>query len=643
MSRRGAAVQVKDEFWSRYQELVLDKAIPYQWGALNDRIPGIEPSRGIRNLRIAAGIEEGEFYGFVFQDSDLAKWLETASYGLEIRPGLAEAREAEEAIGLLAKAQAPDGYLDSYYLVKDPQGRWKDLEESHELYCAGHLIEAAVAYYEATGGEDLLAVARRFADLIDRTFGPEEGKLKGYDGHPEVELALVRLYEATGEERYLALARYFVDQRGAEPYYFELEGAKDPTERLFPEFARFGRKYFQAHERVRLQRDAEGHAVRLVYLYSAVADLAYHLKDEGLAAAAGRIWDSIEKRRMYVTGGIGSTRVGEAFTCDYDLPSDSVYAETCASVGMAMLARRMLRLEADRRYSDVLELELYNGALAGISLDGTKYFYVNPLEVRPEACASNPGLSHVKSVRQGWYACACCPSNLSRLILSVGRYVYGVRDEGVDVHLYVGGEARLETRSGRLRLTQTTRYPYEGRISLALGLDGPAELSLRLRIPGWCRRYTCTVNGEALSPTALERGYLAIRRTWSDGDTIELELDMPVEVLRSDPRVRDTAGKVAIKRGPLVYCLEETDNGPGLSALVLDADPAWTAEFRPDLLGGTVELRGRGRREAGWAGGALYAAGKPVETPVQIVAIPYAFWCNRGEGEMAVWIRMRDS
>ena len=636
-------VAIHDGFWDKYQELVHTKVLPYQWEAINDRIPDIEPSHAVKNFRIAAGLEKGEYYGYVFQDSDLAKWLETLGYSLTIHPDPDLENTADRMIEVIEKAQASDGYLNTYYTVKEPGKRWTNLRESHELYCAGHFMEAAVAYYQATGKSRLLDVIRRYADLIDRTFGPEPGKLKGYCGHPEVELALVKLYEATGEERYLRLSRYFIDERGQEPYYFDLENKKQGSAHIMSEFRSFDRKYLQTHVPVRQQTTAEGHAVRVTYLYSAVADVAFLNGDTGLKKACEKVWDNITARRMYVTGGIGSTSHGEAFTCDYDLPNDSMYTETCASVGMVFFAHRMLKLEADRRYSDIMELELFNGALSGISLDGTRYFYVNPLEVWPESCAKNPGLRHVKPVRQTWYACACCPPNISRLIASLGKYIYTVQEDRVYVHLFIGGEAALEIDGSRIVVAQETKYPYDGKVRITIRTARRKEFPLYVRIPGWCGRYSAKVNGESIADPALEKGYLKISRIWAEGDAVELSMDMPVSLVRASYKVRHTSGKAAIRKGPLVYCLEETDNGPYLHDITLADDPEWTSQYDPNLLGGTVVIKGKAFRtdESRWGDAVLYASRETPKRPVEIKAVPYCLWCNREPGEMTVWIRTK--
>jgi hypothetical protein len=632
---------VRDAFWSPYRDLVRAAVIPYQWAAMNDRVAGAEPSHVIENFRIAAGRAKGDFYGFVFQDSDLAKWLETVAYSLaEKRDAELEAL-ADEAIDLVAAAQGADGYLNTYFTITSPEDRWTNLHEAHELYCAGHFIEAGVAYYEATGKRKLLDVVRRFADLIDSTFGIEEGKRRGYCGHPEIELALVRLYGATGEERYLRLARYFVDERGREPYWFDVEAKRRGGTHILPEFTKFDRAYLQAHARVRDQTDAVGHAVRVVYLFSAAADLARLTGDEGLAEACRRIWRSITGRRMYVSGGIGSAAFGESFSGDWDLPNDSMYTETCASVGMAFFARRMLDLEPNRRYADVLELELYNGALSGIARDGKSYFYVNPLEVRPASCAANPTLKHVKPVRQAWYPCACCPPNIARLVASLDRYVYGTRDDDLFVHLYVGGEARFRVGGAEVALVQETAYPYDGSVKITVRASAPAAFRLRLRVPAWCSSYACAVDGTAAEARPGADGYLCLDRTWRGETAVELRLDMPVRLLRAHPAVAADAGKVALARGPLVYCAEETDNGPELHNLAIPRGTEFRAEYVPGLLGGTVVVRGAALRRsaAGWDAEALYAPAEGRTEEVALVAVPYALWCNREPGEMAVWIR----
>jgi uncharacterized protein len=634
-------VTVADPFWSKYQQLVRDVVIPYQWEALNDRVPDAAPSHAMRNFRIAAGLEKGEFYGFVFQDTDVAKWLETVSYCLMLKPDPALAELVDEVIAVIAQAQQPDGYLNTYYIIKEPGKRWTNLREAHELYTAGHFIEAAVAHYQATGKRTLLEIMQRFADHIDETFGPEPGKLRGYPGHPEIELALVKLYAATGEKRYLRLSQFFIEERGQEPDYFEIEAEKRGHTAIFSEFKRFDRKYAQTHLPVRQQTVAVGHAVRAVYLYSGMADVAAETGDRELFEVCQRLWQNIVTKQLYITGGIGASSFGEAFTFDYDLPNDTVYAETCASIGLMMFAQRMLKLETDRRYADVLEQALYNTVLSGISLDGTRYFYVNPLAVWPEASAKDHHKQHVKPVRQKWYACACCPPNLSRTILALGSYAYMVKDRTLAVHLYVGGQATVELDGQPIRLTQTTNYPWEGKVTLALTLAQAQQFGLSLRIPGWCREARLAVNGVAvaLNAAVLHQGYAQLNRTWQNGDQIELEFAMPVEVIQAHPQVRANAGKVALMRGPLVFCLEEMDNGRNLAAIVLPKEPKFTATFEEGLLGGTVVIHGEAFRldESAWHD-RLYQPVATKLTPVTLKAVPYHLWGNRTPGEMLVWM-----
>ncbi len=635
-------VTIDDAFWSRYIRLVREVVLPYQWDVLNDRVPDAEPSHAVRNFKIAAGDEAGEFYGKVFQDTDIAKWLETVAYSLVISPDPELEHTADEMIDIIARAQQPDGYLNTYFIIKAPERRWTNLKEEHELYTAGHFIEAAVAYYQATGKRKLLDVMCRFVDLIENILGPEPDKLHGYPGHEEIELALVKLYHATGEERYLRLSQYFLDERGKEPFYFDREHEKRGGIEHSRGHKDLSRKYDQAHQPVRDQTGADGHSVRAVYLYSGMADVARETDDAGLLEACKRLWHNMTTRRMYITGGIGSTSVGEAFTFDYDLPNDTMYTETCASVGLVMFARRMLLIEEDRRYADVMEQALYNNLLSGMSQDGTRYFYVNPLEVWPEASASSPIKKHVKPVRQKWYACACCPPNLARLITSLGQYIYTVRENALFAHLYIGGEAKIELNGQPIRITQQTNYPWDETVTLSLKMEQQTEATIGLRIPGWCRAATLTVNGESIELTdqVMQQGYAKVTRLWNNDDTIELYFSMPIEIMRANPNVRANVGKVAIMRGPVVFCLEEVDNSSNLPAIALPRDAKLTAAYDEKLLGGTVVITGEAMRvdESGWDD-VLY---RPVDeklNPVTITAIPYGLWGNRAPGEMLVWLR----
>jgi DUF1680 family protein len=505
------------------------------------------------------------------------------------------------------------------------------------------MIEAGVAYFGATGKRKLLDVVCRLADLINTVFGPESGKMKGYCGHQEIELALVKLYRITGNERYLSLSRYFIDERGKEPYYFRLEREKRDILEFWPGFGKFKREYMQTHLPVREQKTAEGHAVRAVYMCSAIADIAGETGDTELLDTCRSLWNSITRKRMFITGGIGSAAFGEAFTFDYDLPNDTLYAESCASVGLVMFAHRMLKIEAKGEYGDVIERALYNIVLSGMALDGKSFFYVNPLEVNPEACEKNPTMEHIKPVRQKWYSCSCCPPNIARLLMSLGQYIYTSDKNSIYTHLYIGGKAEFDLDGSSVTLTQETNYPWDGNVRLKATDFDEKEFTLALRIPAWCRNYKLEVNGKGLETGVdILAGYAKIKRIWNDGDTVELSMDMPAELIQANPNVRADAGKVAIARGPLVYCLEEVDNGSNLSAISIQLDCSFEYEEDSSLPHGAVAIRTTAFRtdDKGWSD-ELYRPAVKAEKETSIKAVPYCMWCNRKPGEMTVWIRQR--
>ena len=632
-------MQVTDRFFAPRIDLVRTQMLPYQWEALNDRLKDTEPSHCIENFRIAAGISRGEYHGMVFQDSDLYKWLEAVAYQLAVRPDPSLREAADSAIRLIGQVQTPEGYLNTYYQTHPDEKRFSNLQNNHELYCAGHLIEAAVAFAQAVGDTRLLDVARRYADLIDRVFGPEEGKLHGYPGHEIIEMALVRLFRLTGEERYLRLARYFIDQRGQAPLYFEEEARRDGNRDFVwnETFMRY--QYYQAGKPVREQTEAEGHAVRAVYLYSGMADVAAETGDQTLFEACRTLFDNILSRRMYITGAIGSTHVGEAFTYDYDLPNESVYAETCAQIGLCFFAQRMLNSEMDGRYADVIERALYNSVLSGMSLDAKRFFYVNPLEVVPEACEKDDRLRHVKPQRQKWFGCACCPPNLARFLGSLPSYAFSAGGDTLYMHLYIGGEVRVALAHAEVHLSVESDYPWDGRVRLTV--HTPGEYGIAVRISGWCRGYELKVNGESVSSEPV-RGYVSLNRVWREEDTVELNLKMPVTLMRANPAVRADTGKLCVVRGPLVYSLEEADNGKDLHLLRLPLQTAFEVHDEPQLLGGIRTIRCNAfRRSKSFAEGQLYApvCGAEEMTETQLTWIPYFAWANREPGEMAVWIR----
>ena len=632
-------VSIQDDYWSSFIGLVRNTVIPYQWEALNDRLPDTEPSHVMKNFRIAAGLEKGEFGGFFFQDTDLYKWLEAVGYSLATAPDSDLEKIADEAIDLLEAAQQDDGYLNTYFAVAKPGQRWTNLLDCHEMYTAGHLIEAAVAYYQGTGKTKLLDVAKRFADHIDSLFGSEPGKLRGYDGHQELELALVKLYEVTGEARYLNLASFLIEERGQQPHFFLAEweqrgrvSAWSPgvVQKNPPALA-----YHQAHQPVREQEVAVGHAVRAVYMYTAMADLALHKGDSSLLEACRRLWRNMVHKQMYVNGSIGSTHHGEAFTFDYDLPNDTNYSETCASIGLIFFARRMLQLEAKGEYGDVMERALFNTVTAGMASDGKSFFYVNPMEVWPAASEGNPGKHHVKSVRQKWYACACCPPNVSRLLSSLGQYVYTSSSDTLFAHLYIGSEANVKLAGRNVSVKLDSELPWKGNVSLKIGsVEGSGAFTLALRVPSWSKGSTFAINGKSATPD-IRDGYAYFTCDWQTGDVLSAEFAMAPERIYAHPNVRANAGRVALQRGPLVYCLEEVDNGAPLANLVLPAD----ADIDIATRGDTIVLQADGFRQVAPDADQLYRSSAPRLEKQRLIAVPYTQWGNRGQGEMQVWIR----
>ena len=626
-------VIVKDDFWCKVQDLVREVMIPYQADVMEDKIPGVEKSSAITNFKIAAGEMEGEHYGWVFQDSDLAKWLEAVAYSLTVHPDPALEEKADELIALMGRAQQPDGYLNTYFTVKMPDRKWTNLQEEHELYVSGHLIEAAVAYYQATGKDEFLSIMRRNADLICSRFG--HGKIRGFCGHQEIELALLRLYEVTGEKSYLETAKYFLDERGTEPSYF-LEEAKtrgwfrwnDGTEE---------RTYTQNHAPVREQDKAIGHSVRAMYMYTAMAALAAETDDKELLEACDKLWKNVTQTQMYITGGLGSTIHGEAFTVDYDLPNATTYSETCASIGMCFFARRMLEIKPLGEYADVLERMLYNTVLASMQFDGKRFFYVNPLEVVPGISGVVKINKHVLPSRPEWYSCACCPPNLARLLMSIGKYAWGESADTIYAHMFIGGAAEFNI-SGGITVECESNYPRNCDVNYTIKpVEGKAEFTFAMHIPAWCKEAVYTLNGETVNPEVKD-GYAYFSRKWQAGDILKIKAQMPTLRLYSNLAVGGNAGQVCLQRGPTVYCFEEIDNGAPLAALRLPEESEIN-EFET-VIGaqkGIIALTMKGIKET--TDSVLYSEQKPRSEPVNLQAVPYYTWGNRIPGEMRVWIR----
>lgn len=561
------------------------------------------------NFRLAAEGKRSGYHGPVYMDSDVYKVLEGASMTLATHPDPVLDGKLDAIIATIAKVQRPDGYVNTWYEVNAPDKRFTNLRDNHELYNAGHLIEAGVAHFRATGKRNLLSIAVKYADLIDHTFGP--GQREGYPGHPELELALIKLGDVTGEKRYLALAEKFVDTRGSHFFAREhttLEAQYDGT-------------YWIDDVPITEHREIKGHAVRAAYLMSGTTDVARLDGNPALTKMLDRVWRNATTKRIFVTGGIGPSGSNEGFTTDYDLPNLTAYQESCASIAMAQWGWRMGLLHADAKYFDTVETSLMNATLAGVSLKGDRFFYTNPLASR--------GDHH----RSEWFGTACCPPNLLRTIASVGGYAYAERGSDVFVNLYLPGTANLPMG----KLSVKGDYPWDGKLSIEVSPKSKQTFALRLRIPGWAHSFSAKVNGKPL-PAKTENGYLVVDRAWSAADRVELDLPMPVERIAAHPMVKDDLNRLAVRRGPLVYCMEGVDQAVPLGEVVVPRDAILKPNYRKDVLGGIVTLDGIGQRaaEADWDK-TLYRPA-PTATPVAVRLIPYAFWDNRKASPMELWL-----
>jgi uncharacterized protein len=596
-------VRLNDTFWHPRQLRNGTNTLPTQYQQC-------ESTGRIDNFRRASGRKNGvPFHGIYYNDSDVYKWIEACAWQLAIGRDAAIEEMVESVIEEIAAAQQPDGYLNTYFMFELAKDRWSNLKDKHELYCAGHLMQAAVAHHRVTGRDGLLRVAMRFADHICSRFGPAaEGKVEGTCGHQEIEMALVELARETGEQRYLKQAQYFIDARGR-----GLIG---------------GSPYHQDHKPLREMEAVTGHAVRMLYYASGATDFYAERGDRPLLDGLQRLWTRMAQRVTYVTGGQGARWEGEAFGSDYELPNARAYTETCAAIANVMWCWRMLQLDGDARYADMMELALYNGVLSGISLDGEHYFYQNPLE--------NDGTHR----RQPWFDCACCPSNITRLLPQLNGYFYSTGDDSLWVHLYASGSAEIVMPSGNpVRLEQATDYPWNGEVQLKI--DADSEFELRLRVPAWCSGAAVSVNGEEVG-TARAGTYASIRRRWRAGDVVKLTLPMPPRQIEAHPFATDNAGKVALARGPLIYCLEQIDQPVDPRSMLLPADAKLSSQPRPDLLGGVVVIEGQLLASDDQADLQLYrTAGSATRSTsaVRVVAIPYYAWANRKPSRMAVWIR----
>ncbi len=584
-------VRINDDFWSQRLSVHLGETIPLC-------IDQIENQTGrIRNFENAAK-GEGEHSGIFFDDSDVYKALEGMAYSYQISKDPFIMAKCDEWIDKFAAAQQPDGYLNTYYILTGLDKRWTDIDK-HEMYCAGHMIEAAVAYYKASGKRKLLDVSEKMVAHMMSVFGPD--KRHWVPGHEEIELALVKLFEVTGKKEYLDFAAWLLDQRG---HGYGAYVGRDE---------KYWKEHYQDEFPVRELSRISGHAVRAMYLYCGMADVAAYTGDTQLIDALNRLWDHVVMRNMYITGGIGQSARNEGITQDYDLPNKEAYCETCASVGMVFWNQRMFQFTGDGKYADVVERSLYNGTLAGVSLSGRLFFYVNPLE--------SDGNHH----RQRWYGCACCPSQICRFIPSIGSYIYSTSKEGLWVNQYIGNSAKIEVKGQDVKLKLESQMPVDGHVMLTLGLGKSLKTDVRLRIPAWCKDYTIAINGQIVSVPE-DKGYAVLYRKWSDGDQVEMILDMPVELVAADPRVKQNVGKRAIQRGALVYCLEEVDNPVDFDNLSITENADFSLE-RLNLKEGF---------------------GYPLQritatTPTQTLRfVPYLAWDNRAPGKMKVWIPLSE-
>lgn len=619
-------VEIKDTFWGPRLETNRTVTVRYDFQKC-------EETGRISNFARAGGLEEGKFEGIPFNDSDVVKVIEGAAYTLAMHPDPELDKYLDELIAKIAAAQEEDGYLYSARTLGFTNGmtgpqRWTNLAASHELYNVGHMYEAAVAHFLATGKRSFLDVAIKNADLLVKTFGPEPGQLIDVPGHQEIEIGLVKLARLTGEEKYLQLAKFFIDMRG-----------RADKRKLYGQ-------YCQDHKPLVEQDEVTGHAVRAGYLYSGVADVAALTGDADYIRAINRLWEDMVSRQMYLTGSVGVFDHGEGYSRPYDLPNLKAYNETCAAIANGLWNHRMFLLQGDAKYIDVLERIIYNGFLSGVSLSGDKFFYPNPL-----ACDGRFRFNHGDLERSPWFGCSCCPVNVVRFFPSLAGYVYAHRGDEVFVNLYIAGSGSVPRPGGAVRLEQQTQYPWDGTVRLTVRPETAETFTLRLRIPGWAQgrpvpsdlyRYaqptpppvTLSVNGQEIE-LQLDKGYAAIRRTWQSGDVVELQLPMPVHRVLAHENIEDNRGRVAIERGPLVYCVEGADHGGRVLNLVLPDEVQLTPEHRADLLGGVTVLCGE-------APAAIRGEDGAVQTSVvPITLIPYYAWCHRGANEMAVWLPKR--
>lgn len=578
-----STVKINDSFWSPILKT-------HASATLSACIDQIENKTGrIQNYRNAAN-NVNEHQGIFFDDSDVYKAMEGMAYSLINNPDPAIEAKLDEWIDLIAAAQEPDGYLNTFYSITGLDNRWTDMDK-HEMYCAGHMLEAAIAYYHATGKDKFLEVSKKMVEHMMSVFGPE--KRHWVPGHQEIELALVKLYDLTKDERYLNFAHWLLEERG---YGRGIREGKP-----------WNAAYYQDNIPVKDLSEVSGHAVRCMYMYCGMADVAALKNDTAYVNALNRIWDNLIHKRMYITGGIGSSRHNEGFTEDYDLPNKEAYCETCASVGMVFWNHRMNELSGDAKYINILEKALYNGVLSGVSLSGDRFFYVNPLE--------SDGGHH----RQAWYGCACCPSQVSRFIPSIGSYIYGKSDDAVWVNLFISSETDIQLKKNKVQVKQTTEYPWDGKVTIKINPKKEGVFEVKVRKPNWTNDYTVQVNGTETTINAGEDGYLTFKQAWGSDNTIELAWAMDIKQEQAHPKVKENEGKRAIQRGPVIYCMEEIDN-PDYHEAAIHSNDSFSGAFNRELLNGVYTI----------------------QSDHNLSLIPYYSWDNRDAGKMKVWIDFKE-
>ncbi|AGB41683.1 hypothetical protein Halha_1747 [Halobacteroides halobius DSM 5150] len=640
-------VEINDEFWNHRLQVNREVTLKHQYERL-------ESSGRLDNFFKAAGKKGGDYKGMFFNDSDVYKWLEAASYVLANYSDKKLRNRIDKVISIIDDAQEENGYLNTYFTLEEPDKKWTNFGMMHELYCAGHLFQAAVAHYQATNQESLLDIACEFADHIYEVF--IRNKKKGIPGHEEIELALIELYQVTKSKKYLELAQYFIDNRGQvnSPFKQELnnlesiagyqfrediENYGNPSadelyqELYLDENDNYAGEYAQDHLPVREQDKVVGHAVRAMYLYCGMADVAMETKDHELIQALGNLWANMTKKRMYVTGGIGSAHHNEGFTADYDLPNDTAYAETCAAVGSMMWNQRMLKLTGEACFADIIERTLYNGFLSGVSLTGDKFFYVNPLE--------SDGTHH----RKGWFKVSCCPPNIARFLASLEKYIYLKNEDCIFINQYISGKGKVSIAEEEVIIRQDTAYPWDDKVNIKINLKNPSEFTLSLRIPDWCQEASLQINNQSLEIESIinDNGYAQIRRKWRNGDQIRLEFAMPIEKVTAHPLVTQNKDKVALKRGPIIYCLEEMDNLASLDDILLPAEEELEFYYKPDFLEGAGVIKGESEVPdmMGWKNHLYQNVNEVTFRSVEFKAIPYHLWDHRESGKMRVWIRSK--